>query len=301
MPAVSITLLNDDVSPAPIVGSVIEFYTTVGVFETGGTTDSNGVISVSLPTGFHDILFYKAGVSILPRQPQRIEVLASPSTNNFTVTGHIRTREESLDPTRCTVSGFLINANGIGGIARLVFSPRLSLITRSGNPVIPGSSVDAASNDTGYIQFELLRGIEYCAYFVDVDQFLGVTPAVFDVLVPDAPAIDIMSLLFPIPVNATFSSTSISLVSEDPTDDSITYEVIYTDASSRFRNTLWGGFKLGSFDNTICGVELCDGTLMLTPLTPGTISITLVRSIPTSVDIDPLPEFTSQTLTVTVT
>ncbi len=299
MPSVTLRLLTDDLSPGPIFGVAIEIYDTDGEFQTSGTTDAEGEVTVSLPEATYDILFYKAGISILPKQPQRIEVLEEG--NEFEVTAHVRALPQSSDPLRCTVSGYILGANGIRTRTKMIFKPKKELLVLSGNVIAPELQVDASSDEQGYFEFELLRGIEYKAYFVYLDTLLGVTPGALTVIVPASAAIDLDKLLFPLPVNLTFSETAISLVAGAEPDESIGYTLLHTDGSSRTGGTPWASISLTNSDNTVVEAALRDNLLCLTPLSAGTATITTVRTVKSTVTILPLPDYETETVTVTVT
>ena len=123
MPITTIRIKNDLPVPAALVGALVEFYNLAGVFQTSGTTESNGEVAVTLAVGSYDVFMRKAGVTFLPSQPQRIDVLVSPPNSNlFLVSCHERVAPETTDPLRCRVSGSVL---GVGGGPFKSRSPRL--------------------------------------------------------------------------------------------------------------------------------------------------------------------------------
>lgn len=300
MPPVIIRLLSNDPSPVSIEDVVVEFYNTSAVFQTSGTTDSDGEVQVTLPDDTYNILFFKAGVSILPRQPQQI-IVDSLLTNTFEVTAHVRATPESIDPLRCTVSGSIIGVGGGQAVHRLIFEP-LRLLTVLDNKVIaPYHRIEFTSDDNGYFQFELLRDTKYNAYFLWPQDLFRQQPGRLDVITPNAPAVALDSLLFPLPLTFTFSAPSITLTAGAPLDDSIEVTATFTDGSIRsYLSTPWAGITLINSDNKIVKEGLKDSVLSLQPLSPGTCTITTVREIPSSVLFSPVPVYTSGSVTVTV-
>ena len=301
MPATTLRLSNDLPIPLRVAGCVVEFYTTAGVFETSGTTDVNGEVTATLLAGFHDVLFYKQGLSILPKQPQRIEVLALPATNVFLVTGHARVRPESIDPLRCTVSGHILGADGKKTKSKLIFSTKKGLLVLSSNIIAPELQLNASSDDNGYFEFELLRGVCYSAYFTYLEVLLGMNPGVLDILVPDQPSVTIDTLLFPVPVNMDFSANVKALVAGAGPNEDIDYTLTHSDGSVRNGGTPWAGITLTNTDSLVVEAALRDGKLCLTPLTAGVATITVVRSMSDRVLFDPVPVFQSEQVVVTVT
>lgn len=301
MPNVTILVNNDLPTPAPVAGIVVEFYSTGGVFQTSGTTDSDGEVTVSLPVAFYDVVFYKTGVSILPKQPQRIEVLASPATNNFLVSCHQRTAPESLDPLRCTVSGYIIGVDGKQARHRLIFEPVKNLLVLSQNVIAPYHRVEVASDEDGYFEFELLRDRQYNAYFVAPQGLFGQEPGKLDVVTPDQPAAPLDKLLFPVPLSMDFSASTISLSAGGDQDESITASLSYSDGSVRTSTgNQWAYVKIENTDNTIVEAFLSGGILCLKPLSAGTATITTSRVMSDLATIDPLENYTSESVVVTV-
>ncbi len=300
MPPVIIQLISDDPSPVPIEEMVVEFYDTLAVFQTSGISDSDGEVEVTLPDGTYNILFFKIGVSILPRQPQQI-IVDSLLINTFEVVGHIRETPESIDPIRCTVSGSIIGVGGGSAVHRLIFEPFRILTVLDNKVIAPYHRIEFTSDDSGYFKFELLRNTKYNAYFLWPQDLFRQQPGRLDVITPDLPAMALDSLLFPLPLTFTFSVPTITLIAGAPLDNSIIVTATFTDGSVRTSlSTPWAGVTLINSDNKIVKEGLKDGVLSLQPLSPGTCTITTVREIPSSVLFSPMPEYTSGSVIVTV-
>lgn len=302
MPLVTILVLTDDSSPAPIEGVVVEFYDAVSaVFQTSGLTSSSGEVVVTLPDGSYDVLFYKVGVTISPKQPQRIAV-DSVLTNVFAITGHPRTRPESIDPLRCTVSGSVLGVDGKQAKHRLVFEPVKTVTILSRMIIAPYSRREVASNEDGYFEFELLRNTKYSAYFVFPQDLFG-QPGKLDVVVPNDPSVALDVLLFPVPVNLTFSSTSIALVAGSPSNETIVVTLTYSDNSVReSMSSPWANVVVRNTNADVVEASIADAKkLVLKPLTPGMATITTERTFSDRALFDPVPDYVTQSVVVTVT
>lgn len=300
MPSVTIRVLDDEPSPAAIEGVVVQFYSTGGVFHTSGTTDADGEVVVSLPVEEYDVLFYKVGVSILPKQPQRIEVI-DPGSNVFTVTGHVKDSPESVDPLRCTVSGSILGVDGKQAIHKIVFEPVKNLLVLDGNVIAPYHRVQVESNDDGYFEFELLRNTQYNAYFVAPQDLFGQQPGKLDIVTPNQPGVALDRLLFPVPTNLDFSANAITLVAGSGQDESITGTLTYSDGSTRTATgSPWAYIKVENTNNQVVEAFLSGGKLCLLPLSAGTVTITTTRVMADLVTFNPLLAYTSESVTVTV-
>ena len=300
MTPVSITIESDDVISVPVEEMTVEFYTTDDAeLMAFGVTDETGVVSVLLPDDEYDVYFFKSGVSILPKQPQRIEV-DSLETNSFLVSAHVRSRPESSNSALCTVSGYVLGVDGLVTKSRLIFEPRSRLIVNNGNVILPNSRIEVASDETGYFEFELLRDTEYYGYFLFPENLFS-EPGRLLVVTPDRALVDLYSLLFPVPVSTEFSEETISLIADLAPDESIDVTVTFSDGSERTTiNSAWAEVAITNSDNSVVDAAIRGGKLCLTPLSAGTATITTVRNIPSTVQYNPLPDYESNSVTVTV-
>jgi hypothetical protein len=307
-----IRIEDDQPSPQPVSGVVVQIYTVLGVSVTSGTTDSSGIAAFLLPDATYNVLFYKQGVSILPRQPQQIVVSALAASNDFLVSAHVRTLPESPDPLRCRVSGYLIGVDGLPiQDLRLSFRPCKDLSIVGGNLVSVQSQLDVRPLETGYFQFDLLRGLRYQAYLQGIESFpqLGISPAALAVIGPDLPAMSLVNLLFPIPVLVEFSQESISIPLSAGQDGSATLGTIHysdgsssgTDPSSRTQQTPFAQLDYSYSDPALFSIVLANGSTVITPYQTGTGTVTITRTMPNAVYWPDPPEFESETLTVEIT
>lgn len=301
---VTIRVKNDAGPSVPVAGVVVQFYTAgLSALQTSGVTDSSGEVTVSLPAGDYDLLFYKFGVSVLPKQPQRITVDAGPATNVFLVACHEKTLPESISPALCRISGYLLGADGkMTRDSKLTLSAVKEIIVQGTNAITPAHPLFITPDENGYYEFDLMRGVAYDGYFVLVDTLIGVSPAKLDILVPDLPSCRLDTLLFPLPVSLEFSESAISLVHGADPDSSVEVTTLFTDGSERARFPPFSSV-LPSIDNPdVVSAAILDGKLILTPNQAGTATITATRSLHEKVQWLPsAPEFTAGSIVVTVT
>lgn len=303
MPPVTIRVLSNDPSPVPIEGVVVELYDAVSaVFQTSGFTSSAGEVAITLPDGDYDVLLYKVGVTFLPKQPQQITV-ATLLSNIFEVTAHSRVRPESVDPLRCTISGFILGVDGKQAKHRLIFEPIKTVTVLSHNIIAPYSRREIASGEDGYFEFELLRRTKYFAYFVFPQDLFGIQPGKLDVVVPDNSSILLDSLLFPVPLNLTFSTSAILLVAGASSDNTTQVVLTYSDGSIREAlSSPWAYVSVTNTDASIVEASISDAKVLhLKPLTPGVATITTIRTISDRAFFDPILDYVTQSVVVTVT
>lgn len=301
MPSVTITIISDDPVPLPIQGVVIEFYNTSEIFQTSGVTSSIGKFVLTLPDGSYDLLFYKAGVSFA-NQLQRI-VVNHTLTNNFQITGHITTRPESIDPLRCTVSGFIVGVDGKQAKHRLIFEPVKTITVLSTLVIAPYFRKEVASDENGYFEFELLRNTKYSAYFVFPQDLFGTQPGKLDIITPNSSSVPLDVLLFPIPIHLTFSASTISLIAGGSQDTTIS--VVLTFSDGNVRNSMsspWAYITTTNTDGNIVEASIADAqVLRLRPLQPGIVTISTTRFISDRAFFEPIPNYVTESVTVTVT
>lgn len=300
MTITKIELLSDEATPAPIGYATVEVYDLSGVFQAGGISDENGEVQFLLPDASYYIYLYKPEVAFLPSIPQTIDVLG-PSTNVFQVIGHVRELPESYDSLKCTVSGKILGVDGNPTRTRLIFEPVKDLLVLSSNVIAPSSRIEVMADEDGYYEFELLRNTKYNSYFLFPQDLFGTQPGKLDVITPDLPSVRLHNFLFPIPLSLTFSSDTLSLSVGGDNDESITVTAAFSDGTSRaVVSTPWAGLTVSSSDTTIADVSISDTKLIVKPLSAGTTTVTTTREVPTKVLIDPLPDFVSGTIVITV-
>lgn len=304
MPNTIIRIQSDDPAPVRVQGVVVEIYDApLAGFVTSGTTDVNGEFLSSLPLGDYDVVFYKQGVTILPKQPQRISVLM-PSisvTNTFLVTANVRSRPASIDPLRCRVSGYTFGAGGAPTKdIYLIFEPEVEIGVYASTVLAPQNTVRFGPDENGYFDFELLRNTNYRVYLRAIDTIIGMTPAKFPCQTPDAASVALDAFLFPIPVEVEFSAPTISLPLTTDWNSDVDAILSWSDGSSRTNPPPWASFKINSTDPEIVGPQIRDGKLYLQALKIGTTTLTVERVFIQGAVFSPAPPFISGSIVVTV-
>lgn len=310
MTQTTIILNSDDIVPVLIDGLSVRVFNIGGVFITSGVTDINGEVVFDLPDADYDLLFFKSGVSIVFGMPLRITVSAvdvDTPPNTFLVLSHITTLPESTDPLLCRISGFIRGADG--GFTKdvrlsLGMTPEIAVL--SGTVIAPQEFIDIRSDALGYYEFNLLRKTKYRVYFPQLVTLFNVEPAMVLGITPDLPALKLNDFLFPVPVNATFDASTLSILRTDDPDSSVNCTVIYSDGSTndngiRLTPPFFTSVQALSSDDGVATAAFSVDKLIITPKNVGTCSVTITRQISTTLIIyDPLPTFSTQTLNVTI-
>ncbi len=203
-----VTVLSDDVTPVAVQDVVVRVYNAAGsTLITQDTTDDDGVVEFELNGGTVPIeyqlrFFYSGGT--LPRAV-RVDVTSPPgvgATNQFEVTAHLFTLPEATDPTLCRASGRVVGPDGRPrrGVD-MHFIPVLGAPAMANERLVLGERVAVKTDADGYVEIDLFR--EAC-YTVTVE---GHENTLREVEVPDAPAVNIGKLLFPIVERIEWSPT----------------------------------------------------------------------------------------------
>jgi hypothetical protein len=301
--AVTIQISSDDIPSVLVSGVEVEFYSLTGTFITSGMTDPSGQVIVLLPDGTYNVLFYKQGVSILPKQPQQIAVSSLESTNTFLVTSHVRKLPESPDLLRCRISGFLVGQDNLPAQdLHLSFQSIYDISVVGGNLVSPQELMRVQPDDRGYFQFDLIRGMRYKGFlrYIDTLPLLNIDPAQLDIRTPQLPALSLPNLLFPLPTQTTFSLSMISIPLVNGPDSTVNAQTIYSDGSQR-TTVPWATLLNDLSDPEIASVVILGGKLIITPMKVGTTTLTYHRQINQNVFWLDAPPYTAATITITVT
>jgi hypothetical protein len=311
MTVTTIQLENDAVSPARIPDVLVRVFDLTGDFVTSATTNSSGEAVFDLPDDDYDLYFFKRNVSLLNSQPQRITVdSGDPDTppNTFLVLAHETVMPESTDPLRCRISGTVLGGNGLPTKElQLTFGMCPEVAVLGGNVIAPQPTINARSDDEGYFEFDLLRGMRYRGFFPQLEKLFDREPPEVRCIIPDLPALALQDLLFPVPVDAAFSVATLSLTAGAlPPDESVEATITYSDGSVNqdgIRPTppWFTSISAVSSNDAVVTVEFQVDKLVITPVAAGTADITIVRTIsPTYITYDPTPAFVTDVLTVTV-
>ena len=246
------------------------------VFQAQLTTDAEGVATTDLPEGTYWVRFFKTGYSF---QSKLLVGVSSTLTNTFDIEGRdmIELPPSAADNI-CRVSGYTVDASGLPfGRAYFQFMTTGSKRVTS-NRLITGEKVNAAANSDGYIEVELIQGLQYdCT-------FSGYKDEVFPVYVPKLQQAHITDLIFPYGKKVTCSSP----VSITAGEEAIEHPALFT---------LSSGIELpivaeeGNSPGTFFTVEVSDDKLKatlyddyigLSASAAGTYTVTITSSDPYS-------------------
>lgn len=294
---VTVRVLNDLLPPSRQAGVLVRVNLADGAFVTDGTTGSNGEVTFVLPAASYDLIFYKAGFSC----PVTRLVVEDGAAELWSVAGHVYVPPESADPYLCRVSGFFIGALGHPARdAKLILTPVQEIIAVAGQLMVPASQVQIAPDSSGYLEFDLVRGVHYEVYIFGVETIGGQAPKL-DVYAPERASIDLATLLFPVQVGVEFSTDEVDLEVGGPVDDSVSFVTTYSDGNERLLPPAWCSVAPTNSDPTVVEVTMLNGTLVLRPLAAGTATISMQRTLGALLLWRPeLPPFTSGSILVTV-
>ena len=306
MTTTTLILESDDPAPVLIENVLVNVYDTGGVFQTSASTNASGEAVFDLPDADYDLTFWKQSVSIVDGMPLRITVdAADPDTpqNTWKVITHVTALPEAVDPLLCRISGYIRGADGSATRdGKITFVLHKETGVLGGNIIAPQHLAYKSPDINGYYEFDLFRGAEYNAYFHFLDTLLGSKPPDLVCIVPDLPALSIADLLFPIHVDADFSSESLS-INVDDEDTSISLTLTYSDGSTSLTRSASPGFSgivLSSDNEEVATVEYVGPNIQVVGIGAGTANITCARTMSSNIYYDPAPTFTTETLVVTV-
>lgn len=305
MTIAKVIIESDDPAPVLVKDLTVRFFDLGGTLITSGVSDVNGEVDVDIPDADYHLYFFKQGVSINAGMPLLITIdVADPDVppNTFKVIVHVFTLPEAIDPLQCRISGHIRGADGEPTKdGRISLSPTLETGVLGGNVIAPQHTASFAPNEDGFYEFNLLRKVNYSLYFHFLETINLEEPPILNVRVPDLPAMDVVDLMFPVPIDASFSENTLALVAGDPEDDSVETAITYSDGSIREAGTTFTTFFSQSDNEDVATVELQTGKILVTPVAAGVANIIIVRTISISIYYDPVPVFTTETLEVTVT
>lgn len=277
---VEITVQDDQVVPQLVDGIVVRVYDASGTtFITSGTTGDviTGKVQFTLngagPTPItYQLRFYAMGGAV--PSPQYITVFSPPSlastgANNFLITAHMFSLPEATNPRLCRASGYIWGPDGRPhrGID-IAFIPCFDPLVVDGIGVL-GERRNIKTGKDGYIEIDLWRDGMYEATVESQENVIRL------VAVPDRASINIMHLLFPIVVKATFSPVgpfSLAVGGTLVITPSIQASDYHVLAGTAQEDVLYA-----VDDPTIASVLIQQNTIVLNGLTTGTTNLRVTR------------------------
>lgn len=196
---VTLLVTNDDPLNTPVSGVVVRLFDSTGTsFQTQAMTGNDGVANFTLLAPLtYQVRFFKEKFSI--QQPSSFSVMEAPTPNNFVKRGHVYAPPEAVHPRLCRCSGFFKNLDNSPARQHAVhvvsvFDP----ILFEGNSMLTETLLQR-SDDTGYVQFDLVR---FGQYEVTVEGFEDSQRVI---TIPDAPAANLPDLMFSVVDHVEFS------------------------------------------------------------------------------------------------
>lgn len=276
---------------APVVGALVKVYNSSGtIFYTQAITDSDGRASFLLETLGYSLRFYKQHVGFA--QPQLIDVLATPSTNQFNVTAEVLTPPIATDPRLCRASGYFRDVTGAPKRwLDIHFISKFSPLLLDGDGIVT-ERVHVRTDEDGYASLDLIR----CAQYDAVVEALEDSPRLISV--PDASSVNLPDLLFPV----------VSAVSFDPpgpwtvaagSELEVTPTVTTSDGRP-LTGLATDDVRWSSSDDTVMAVVFGTTSLTLRGIGAGTAELRAER-LNTSIVRIPNSPISGQPVVVTVT
>jgi uncharacterized protein YjdB len=294
-------------TPDPIENVLVRMFNAAGdVFISQDYTDVLGIADFTLdgddPPNEYTIRLSKQGVAFDgglgddSKSPQLIEVYTPPAgspsgTNDFTVRGQTFTRPVATDPRLCRLSGFFRRSDGEPyAWLDFRFKPCFKPAIVDGDGVLWGT-IDARTDEDGYIEIDLFRGGEYRVLVetLDDDERL--------IVIPDVSSENIVEILFPVVETVVFLPASLLLAVDD------SEEVVPTVTASNqqvLEGTAQQDVEYTSSDEAVAIVAVQNDLLVITAVGPGTCQIDVAR-LDESIVVVPNTGITYTPLSITVT
>jgi uncharacterized protein YjdB len=223
--------------------------------------------------------------------PQSIDIyspasLAPSATNDFQVQGQTFSLPVATDPRLCRASGFFKDASGAPlANADLHFRLQRNPLLVDGYGIL-GLHLYGTTDSSGYFEVDLYRDGEYLVELQSLEHQRCV-------VVPDASAVNLVSLLFPVVASVAYDPTAVSVAA----GDSETVAVTVTDSTGITHDLTDSLLTFTSSDTAIATVAILSGELVVTGVAAGAATVTAEQA---DTSIVTLPPVTLDSLSVTV-
>lgn len=266
--AVNIRVTDDTAMMSPLAGVVVKVLSQDGKLVFGQiTTDGSGLATLLLPApAIYQVRFYKFGVSF--SGAQLIAVLSAPSTNNFSVKGTVYTYPQSLDPRLCIASGFFRTPSGaVAASIDMHFIGRFDPLLLDGAAILP-ERVIARTDNQGYVSVSLVRFAMYDVTLQGMEDYSRLAT------VPDAPAVNIGDLLFPVVTLVNFEETGPYTVRVG--QDLVLHPHVFT-SDLRELPDITSDLLWSTSDSSGLGINPTSSSVGVHGITPGTYTLMAPR------------------------
>jgi hypothetical protein len=225
---------------------------------------------------------FDGGLGDDSKTPQSISVYsppgaAPPTSNGFTVRGQTFNRPVATDPRLCRASGFFRDVSGrplanldlhFIGLCQNQDQPPMTPMIVDGDAVLQGGELVLRTDRNGYVVLDLYRTGTYGVLIQGFETDLR------SILVPDAPSVNLVHLLFPVVSSVTFSPDPLNINVDDVTDVDVT--VLATNGQTLDIDD--GDVIFTSSDRSVVTVEVLDSKLRVVGVGAGTAEITAMRA-----------------------
>ena len=274
-------LVTDSENPAnPVSGVRVGIYEEDDTFLTSETTNAEGIADFQLdgeadPGTLYKVRFFKQDVSGFAN-PHTIYVVAPEDPedpNEYTATCSPHVLPQAPDANYCRCSATFIDASGHALEERTVLLIRpQSLLNSSawpgdptgvGDRVVTFDEVNLRTDHHGYAEVDLPRGGTFYA------QVAGLGDRVATLVIPDAPAANLLDLLYPVPASMAFTPEEVTVAAGAVEEVDI---VLFTSDGQEAANLASVEYEIG--DEDVLSAVLAGLTIRITGVSPGETTIT---------------------------
>jgi hypothetical protein len=299
---VLISLVDDQVVPAPVDDVVVRVYDDTGTnLITSGTTGVplEGAVEFTLdgddPPTVYQLRFHVNGGSI--NSPQLIEVYSPPANaptgaNNFEVEASMFTLPVATNPRLCRASGYVWGPDGrLRRGVDIDLVPCFRPLVVDGYGIL-GERVSTRSDADGFVSVDLLRDGIYLAI---IESHENVTRNVY---VPDRSSVNIFHLLFPLITSVEYDPAGPFALNVG--DQLVVTPTVKLTDFRELTGTADADVTYAVDDATIASVSYNDTTLTITGHAAGVTTLRVSRRDNSIVYI-PDPGIDGGEITITVT
>ena len=273
--------VSDSQAPAQVVAGVqVNIYDANDVFVTSAITDALGVASFLLagavaPGTTYRVRYFQVGTTFT--QPGTIAVIEpepAGNPNEFTTIAQTYVLDPAPDPNYCRVQGFVTDATGAVLVDQmvLVLRPAAQLSdtyswpgdpTGASGRMVAHRDVEIRTDDTGYVSFDLVRGGNYVGFVV------GMHDRRANIEVPNVASVDILDLLFPLPLSVSYAPDPAAV----PDGDTLAVTPTVLLSSGLTLESL-AGLTFTSSNEAVVTVARGTTDIVLTGVAPGAATVT---------------------------
>ena len=297
---------------------LVRVYDASNTFVAEGTTNSQGVLEVPLagtttPGTTYFVRPILAETVFTPTLSIAVlDPITPPSLNSFNLIGTPRTLPSALNPSYCRITGYLVDAKGVGvadvsiritpikTYSSVPFSHHFTSIPAIVDSKVITHGVSIESDSTGYVDFELPQQGEFNLHIGGAQNPIKAEK----VVVPSLASASFQDFIFPFVSSVVYTPSAISINFSSGTTEATT-TITATDQLGRTieNEILHQLLEFSSSLETVATVQVdsSSGNLVITAVSVGTSTISVSRKVGTSAVRIPNETSLSSTLIVTIT